>query len=60
MAFEYVEDAGGIETEDDFGYTASDQTPCQEDGNYFTTVGGWQEVPKGDEEALKEAVAKQV
>ena len=55
-----MEDAGGIETEDDFGYTASDQTPCQEDGNYFTTVGGWENVPQGDEEALKEAVAKQV
>ena len=55
-----MKDNDGIETEDDFGYTASDQTPCQEDGNYFTTVGGWQDVAQGDEEALKEAVAKQV
>ena len=65
-AFDYVKENGGIESEEDNPYKEADtndddsDATCVEDGNYVATVSGFEEVDEADEDALKEAVARQV
>jgi KDEL-tailed cysteine endopeptidase len=63
-AFEYVQKKGGLHTEKDYPYTASDGV-CQRDdltvagGHRMVTIDGYEDVPPYNELALKKAVSKQ-
>ncbi|CAN6381237.1 unnamed protein product [Urochloa humidicola] len=56
-AFQYIMGAGGLATEDSYGYTGG-QGMCQS-VQPAVTIGGYQGVPAGDEMALAAAVANQ-
>ena len=60
FAFEFVKENGGIDTEDDYPYVASDGT-CNADRNnrHVVTIDGYEDVPPNDEQALRKAVANQ-
>ncbi|CAL4988271.1 unnamed protein product [Urochloa decumbens] len=55
--FQYVIDNGGITTEDDYPYSASEGM-CQSI-QPVATISGYQDVPSGDENALAGAVSNQ-
>lgn len=56
-AFKYIKANGGIDTEESYPYTARDGTCKYNPGNVGATVTGFTDIPEGDEEALKQAVA---
>jgi cathepsin L len=56
-AFQYIKDNDGIDTEDSYPYEAVDGV-CRFKKEYVgATVTGFTDLPKGDEEKMKEAVA---
>jgi C1A family cysteine protease len=57
-AFQYVIDNGGLDTEEDYHYTAQDGT-CDEDKqeNHIVTFSSFVDVIPNDEDQLKSAVA---
>jgi cathepsin L len=56
-AFEYIKENGGIETEGDYPYKAKDNKCHYDKTKIAATCTGFVDIPTGDEEALKEAVA---
>lgn len=56
-AFKYIKANGGIDTEESYPYTGKDGTCKYNPGNVGATVTGYTDIPEGDEEALKQAVA---
>ena len=59
-AFQYIKDNGGIDTEKSYPYEAEDDK-CRYNPVYRgATDIGFVDVPAGDEEALKSAIATQV
>ncbi|CAL1299000.1 unnamed protein product, partial [Larinioides sclopetarius] len=56
-AFEYVIKNGGIDTESSYPYTATNSTCRYNKKNIGATCSGFKNVPDGDEDALKKAVA---
>ncbi|CAF2077694.1 hypothetical protein HID58_043694 [Brassica napus] len=62
MAFKYIMEKGGIETDKYYPYTAIDRSRCKSNKNKNTRVGtidGYEDVPRGDEMSLKKAVSHQ-
>ncbi|XP_055946894.1 procathepsin L-like [Argiope bruennichi] len=57
QAFQYIKDNKGIDTEDSYPYTAEDGTCHFKRSAVGATVTGYVDIPTGDEEALKKAVA---
>ncbi|GBL74964.1 Cathepsin L, partial [Araneus ventricosus] len=57
QAFEYIKENKGIDTEDSYPYTAEDGTCHFKKSAVGATVTGYVDIPTGDEEALKTAVA---
>ncbi|XP_055946887.1 procathepsin L-like [Argiope bruennichi] len=57
QAFQYIKDNKGIDTEDSYPYTAEDGTCRFKKSAVGATVTGYVDIPTGDEEALKKAVA---
>ncbi|GBN76435.1 Cathepsin L [Araneus ventricosus] len=57
QAFEYVKVNKGIDTEKSYPYTAEDGTCHFKKSSVGATVTGYVDIPSGDEEALKQAVA---
>ncbi|KPP62034.1 cathepsin L precursor-like [Scleropages formosus] len=57
QAFEYIKANGGIDTEDSYPYEAEDGTCRFKPENVGATCSGYVDIPSGDENALKEAVA---
>ena len=60
LAFQYVKDNGGIDTEDSYEYDAMDETCHFDPSNVGATVSGFVDIPSDDEDALKSALATQV
>nr|XP_040056088.1 cathepsin L.1 isoform X2 [Gasterosteus aculeatus aculeatus] len=56
-AFKYIQDNGGIDTEDSYPYEAEDGQCRYNPANSGATCTGYVDVTQGDEDALKEAVA---
>jgi len=56
-AFKYIAWAGGITTETQYPYTARDGTCHFNPASAVATVTGYRNLPRGDEESLKNAVA---
>jgi cathepsin L len=56
QAFEYVKE-NGIERESDYPYTAQDGKCHYEAGKVVTKITGYVDIPNGNEDKLKEAVA---
>uniref|UniRef100_A0A3Q0RB32 Cathepsin L.1 n=1 Tax=Amphilophus citrinellus TaxID=61819 RepID=A0A3Q0RB32_AMPCI len=56
-AFQYIEANGGIDTEDSYPYEAEDGQCRYNPDNIGAKCTGYVDVKKGDEDALKEAVA---
>jgi hypothetical protein len=60
-AFAFIKENGGIDTEDDYPYTAQDGTCIKAKRNRrVVTIDGYEDVPENDENALKRAAAHQV
>lgn len=60
-AFEFIRKNGGIDTEEDYPYTAMDGTCIKAKRNRkVVTIDGYEDVPENDEKALKRAAAHQV
>ncbi|PSC72829.1 cysteine ase RD21a-like [Micractinium conductrix] len=59
-AFEFIISNGGIDTEDDYPYTAQEGT-CQDNklGRHVVTIDDYADVPPNEEHALEKAVANQ-
>jgi len=61
IAFKYLVDAGGLETKEDYPYTAGegvDTDRCKFDkDSIYATISSFVEINSGDEAALKQAVA---
>ncbi|XP_071040397.1 cathepsin L-like peptidase [Parasteatoda tepidariorum] len=58
QAFQYIKENKGIDTEASYPYTAEDGPKCLfKKNNVGATVTGYVDIPTGDEEALKKAVA---
>jgi len=57
QAFQYIEDAGGIDTEASYPYEAEDDTCRFNKANIGATVKGFVDIPTGNENALQAAVA---
>ncbi|PNY06010.1 cysteine proteinase rd21a-like protein [Trifolium pratense] len=59
-AFEFIMQNGGIDTEDDYPYRASDNTcdPNKKNAR-VVTIDGYEDVPENDEKSLKKALAFQ-
>lgn len=56
-AFEYIKENNGLDTEDSYPYEGQDDT-CKFRSSYVgATVSGFVDVPQGDEDKLKEAIA---
>jgi len=56
-AFEYIKAVGGIDSEDDYPYTAEQEDTCKyEKSKEVAEVSGYVDVTSGDEDKLKEAV----
>jgi len=56
-SFQYIQDNGGIDTEDDYPFTGQNQS-CQYDSTASGGVNtGFVDVPSGDESRLQEVVA---
>ncbi|KFK39254.1 hypothetical protein AALP_AA3G220300 [Arabis alpina] len=61
-AFEFIMKIGGVETDEDYPYTATDGIFCNADKNNKTrvvTIDGYEDVPRDDEKSVKKAVAHQ-
>mmetsp|Transcript_99300 Transcript_99300/g.156560 ORF Transcript_99300/g.156560 Transcript_99300/m.156560 type:complete len:480 (-) Transcript_99300:247-1686(-) len=60
-AFKWIEQNGGLCLESDYKYTSGSGVTgtCKKQCKAAVTVGGYQDVPSKDEDALKAAVAKQ-
>ena len=60
FAFGFIMENGGIDTEDDYPYTAADGV-CLDPkrARHVVTIDGYEDVPANDEGALKAAVANQ-
>ncbi|XP_057649268.1 cathepsin S isoform X1 [Chionomys nivalis] len=56
-AFQYIIDNGGIESDASYPYKATDEKCHYDPKNRAATCSRYTELPYGDEEALKEAVA---
>ncbi|XP_054713140.1 procathepsin L-like [Uloborus diversus] len=56
-AFDYIKQNKGIDTEKSYPYTAEDGSCHFKRANVGATVTGYVDIPSGDEEALKKAVA---
>jgi len=58
-AFGYLVDkqGGGIATENAYPYRGFDEKCAWKEGEAAATLGGWKDIPAGDEDALLEAVA---
>jgi len=56
-AFEYIKRNGGIDTEASYPYTAQDGSCHFKKSDVGATVTGYVDIPSGDEDALKKAVA---
>jgi cathepsin L len=56
-AFQYVKDNGGLDTEESYPYHAHAEKCHFKRQNIGSTCSGFVDVPTGDEEALKQAVA---
>lgn len=56
-AFKYIKANGGIDTEKSYPYEAQDDTCRYSPQNIGATDTGFTDIPQGDEEKLKEAVA---
>lgn len=57
QAFRYIKDNGGIDTETSYPYEAMDDTCRYDADNSGATDKGFVDIPQGDEEKLKKAVA---
>ncbi|GFV95228.1 cathepsin L [Trichonephila clavipes] len=57
QAFEYIKKNKGIDTEASYPYTAEDGSCHFKKSNVGATVTGYVDIPTGDEDALKKAVA---
>ncbi|GIY59260.1 cathepsin L [Caerostris darwini] len=57
QAFEYIKENRGIDTEASYPYTAQDGTCHFKKAAVGATVTGYVDIPSGDEDALKKAVA---
>jgi cathepsin L len=57
FAFKYIKENGGIDTESSYPYEAKDGTCRFKKANVGATDTGYVDVPKGDEDALKNASA---
>lgn len=57
QAFQYVQDNGGIDTEDSYPYRGSNGVCSFDPKKVGATDNGFVNIPKGDEEKLKEALA---
>lgn len=57
FAFQYIKDNGGIDTEQSYPYEGHDDTCRFQAKNVGATDKGFVDLPEGDEEKLKEAVA---
>lgn len=55
LAYEYAQN-NGIQTADQYPYTAKDQT-CRYDGSNAIKITGFEWIPEGDEDKLKEAIS---
>lgn len=60
-AFIFIIDNGGLDTEEDYPYTATDTNRCNSDkkNTHVVTIDGYEDVPWNDEKSLKKAVAHQ-
>lgn len=58
-AFQYIEDNGGIDTEDSYQYEARDAKCRYNPKNIGATDTGYTDIAQGDENKLKKAVASQ-
>ncbi|KAF8048314.1 hypothetical protein N665_2565s0005 [Sinapis alba] len=60
-AFIFIIDNGGIDTEEDYPYTATDNNICNSDkkNTSVVTIDGYEAVPGNDEKSLKKALAHQ-
>lgn len=59
-AFDFVVNNGGIDTEEDYPYTAQDgQCEANRRDRHVVTIDGYEDVPANDEAALMKAVANQ-
>lgn len=56
-AFKYIKDNGGLDTEQSYPYDAEDETCKFKKADVAAEDTGFVDVPEGDEEKLKEAVA---
>jgi len=57
QAFQYIIDAGGIDTEASYPYEAEDDQCKFSKKNVGATVTGFKDIPTGDEKSLQQAVA---
>ncbi|XP_019623314.1 PREDICTED: cathepsin L1-like isoform X1 [Branchiostoma belcheri] len=58
QAFQYIKANGGLDTEESYPYTATDDKPCKFDNSSVgATLVGYKDVKSGNEHALKRAVA---
>ncbi|XP_052239158.1 procathepsin L-like isoform X2 [Dreissena polymorpha] len=57
QAFQYVKECGGLESEEDYPYTAEDQTCEFDESKVKATVTGYVDVEQGSESDLQIAVA---
>lgn len=57
QAFQYIKDNGGIDTEKSYPYEGIDDTCHFNKQNVGATDKGFVDIPQGDEEAMKKAVA---
>ncbi|KAF8048316.1 hypothetical protein N665_2565s0006 [Sinapis alba] len=60
-AFQFIINNGGIDTEEDYPYTATDVNICNSDkkNTRVVTIDGYEDVPENDEKSLKKALAHQ-
>lgn len=56
-AFQYIKDNGGIDTEDSYPYEGDDSSCRYSADNSGATDKGYVDIPREDEDKLKEAVA---
>ncbi|CAF3862364.1 unnamed protein product [Adineta steineri] len=57
QSFQYIKEAGGIQSEDTYPYTAHDDTCTFNSSNVIVKVCGFVELQSGNETALQQAVA---
>jgi len=55
--YDYIRDNGGIESDADYPYTATDSSECKASGASVATLSSYVDLPVGDESSLLDAVA---